>query len=105
MDESIHEEWDVSEGQCVGCDRWARLNDLGLCADCAGKLERDLIRERDWDYSASAFLLSEEAREQLRHQVIREYGELLELIAPLNKSPHKTPLRSSNGKPAQSCKR
>jgi hypothetical protein len=27
------------------------LNDFGLCEGCAGKLERDLIRQRDWDYN------------------------------------------------------
>jgi len=36
-----------SEGECHGCDLFTRLNDLGLCEECAGKLERDLIRQRD----------------------------------------------------------
>jgi hypothetical protein len=44
-------------------------------------LERDLIRQRDWEYSATAFLLSDEAREDLRRKVVAEYGEGLELIA------------------------
>ena len=38
-------------GECQGCDCFAYVNDLGLCHECAGKLERDLIRERDWDYT------------------------------------------------------
>jgi hypothetical protein len=42
-------------GECAGCDRWQTLDDLGLCAECAMKMERDLIRQRAWDYSATAF--------------------------------------------------
>jgi hypothetical protein len=54
---------------------------MSLCEECAGKLERDLIRQREWDYSASAFGLPPEAREELRRLVIAEFGEALELIA------------------------
>ena len=42
------------EGECQGCDLFTMLNDFGLCEGCAGKLDRDLIRQRDWDYSALA---------------------------------------------------
>lgn len=31
------------------------VNDLGLCEDCASKLDRDMIRKRDWAYSVLAF--------------------------------------------------
>jgi len=41
-----------------------------------------LVRQRDWDYSAWAFVLSEEGREKLYRQVIAQYGKKLELIAP-----------------------
>jgi hypothetical protein len=68
-------------GECVGCDMFRPLDDLGLCLVCAAMLERDLIRQRDWEYSATAFLLSDEAREDLRRKVVAEYGEGLELIA------------------------
>ena len=57
-------------------------SDGSLCEECAGKLERDLIRQREWDYSASAFGLPPEAREELRRRVIAEFGDALELIAP-----------------------
>jgi hypothetical protein len=69
--------WGVWDGQCQACDLFGRVNDLGLCEDCATKLERDLIRQRDWDYSALAFGLPSEAREELRRQVIAQYGETL----------------------------
>ena len=75
----------VSEGECCGCDSFARLNELGLCEECAGKLERDLIRERDWDYSALAYGVLAEKREELRRQIVAQYGEKLELITPINK--------------------
>jgi hypothetical protein len=70
------------EGECVGCDLWAPLNDLGLCDDCNAKLERDLIRQRGWDHSATAFAVPAEKLEELRRQIIAQYGEKLELIAP-----------------------
>jgi hypothetical protein len=89
IEEPNDEEWGFYEGECAGCDLWGRINDLGLCMDCADKLERDLVRERDWDYSALAFLLSGEDREKLRQQIIREHGKDLELIAPIKRSRHK----------------
>jgi len=69
-------------GDCVSCDMFRPLDDLGLCPVCAAMLERDLIRQRDWEYSAAAFLLSDEAREKLRRKVVAEYGKGLELIDP-----------------------
>jgi rRNA maturation endonuclease Nob1 len=44
-DESILQSY---EAECQGCDMFLPVNDLGLCEDCAGKLERDMIRKRDW---------------------------------------------------------
>jgi hypothetical protein len=70
------------EGQCQGCDQFLPVNDLGLCGECAVKLDRDLIRQRDWDYSASAFGVDPSKCEELRRQVIAQYGDKLELIAP-----------------------
>jgi hypothetical protein len=90
------------EGQCVACDLWGRVNDLGLCEECASKLERDLIRERDWDYAvdaernaAYAFGLSDDDREKLRCQVVTQYGAALELIAPIKEARKKRPFSSS----------
>jgi len=75
------EEWGDREGECRGCDTFTRLNDLVLCFDCTGKLERDLIRQRDWDHSVSAYAASPEQREDLRRKVVEQYGPKLELIA------------------------
>ena len=69
-------------GECVSCDMFRPLDDLGLCPVCAAMLERDLIRQRDWEYAAATALLDDEDREALRKQVVAEYGEGLELIAP-----------------------
>ena len=82
LDENVDESWGNFEGQCQGCDLFGRLNDLSLCEDCVAKLEHDLIRQRDWDYSATAFGLSGDDRETLRRQIIAQHGEALELIAP-----------------------
>ena len=71
------------EGQCQACDQWGPVDDLMLCQDCTAKFERDLIRQREWDYSASAFGLPAEAREDLRRQVMAQFGEDLELIDPM----------------------
>ena len=73
-------------GVCAGCDVEARVNDVGLCQECASKLERDLIRERSWEHSASAYALPLSEREALRGHVIRKHGAALELIAPLDRS-------------------
>ncbi|MCZ7673751.1 MAG: hypothetical protein M5U34_44875 [Chloroflexi bacterium] len=69
-------------GDCVSCDMFRPLDDQGLCLVCAAMLERDLIRQRDWEYAASAAFLSDEGREALRSKVVAEFGEGLELIDP-----------------------
>ena len=86
LDEDTDEPWGIWDGKCQACDCYGPVNDLSLCEDCAGKLERDLIRQRDWDYSVSAFGLPPEAREELRREVIAKFGEALELIAPPEKA-------------------
>lgn len=70
------------EGECQGCGLFLPVDDIGFCERCAGKLERDFIRERQWDYSAMAFGVPTEKREELRKAVIDQYGERLELILP-----------------------
>jgi hypothetical protein len=40
---------------CVSCDLQFPVNVSGLCNHCFVKLERDLIRSRDWDFSVTAF--------------------------------------------------
>jgi hypothetical protein len=77
---------------CVGCDLPLPVNDLGLCDMCFAKLERDLIRSRDWDYSVTAFGVAPDQLEALRERVIRDYGAQYELIEspkkPKNKRSH-----------------
>ena len=75
-------EFSFYEGECHGCDIFQPLNNLGLCEECAGKLERGLIRKRDWDYTISGYGLDSAECEEIRKKVIKEYGEKLELIAP-----------------------
>jgi len=67
---------------CVGCDLPFPVNDLGLCDTCFAKLERDLIRSRDWEYSVTAFAVAPDQLEALRERVIRDYGADYELIEP-----------------------
>ena len=69
------------EGDCQGCDLFTMLNDMGLCEECTGKLERDLLRQRDWDYSALAYGVPAEKREALRNEIVGCYGRKLELIS------------------------
>jgi len=77
------------DGQCSACDNYGPIDDMSLCHTCAQKLERDFIRQRDWDYSASAFGLTNEWREKLRNDIIKKYGKELELIAPSKKAKKK----------------
>jgi len=84
--------------ECRGCDIVSRVNDLGLCEECAGKLERDLIRERDWDYTVSAYGLTDSRREELRSQVVAQYGEKLELMAQKKSADRKSKARKPNRK-------
>lgn len=71
---------------CIACDLPAIINDLGLCRRCNAKLDRDMIRDRDWERSETAFLTPDDKREELREQVIRKYGTAFELIEPPGKA-------------------
>ncbi len=70
------------DGECQVCGLFGRVDDLLLCEECAGKLERDLIRQRDWAYSINAYGVPDSKLEELRSRVVAQYGEELELIAP-----------------------
>ncbi len=90
-EEIIHSEDDElfgfnSTGECQACDTIKSLNDLGFCDECAEKLDRDLIRQRDWAYSTLAFGVPSSKHEELRQNVISQYGEKLELISPSESS-------------------
>ena len=71
----------IYDGICQGCDALVKVNDIGMCEDCAAKLDRDLIRKRDWEYSAFAFGCPVDKREELREHIIARYGERLEILA------------------------
>lgn len=74
--------WGFFDGKCQACDLYGRVDDISLCQTCAGKFERDMIRQRNWDYSALAFGLPDKDHEKLRQQIIAQYGEKLEMLAP-----------------------
>ena len=82
---------------CMGCDLPFRVNDLGLCDNCFAKLERDLIRSRDWDYSVTAFGVAPDQLEALRERVIRDFGTAYELI----ESPKKPKNKRSKSRASQ----
>ncbi|MBN1429361.1 MAG: OST-HTH/LOTUS domain-containing protein [Anaerolineae bacterium] len=90
LDFEDDEGWDeyqvVLDTICVACDSPAVVNDLGLCRRCNAKLDRDMIRDRDWERSEIAFLTPDDKREDLREQVIWKYGAAFELIEPPGKS-------------------
>jgi hypothetical protein len=79
---SGNNEFGLYEAECQRCDIFTRVDDVGLCEGCAAKLDRDLIRKRDWDHSVTAYMVPLEQREELRKKVIRKHGKDLELIAP-----------------------
>jgi len=82
FDEEDDDLWGDDLAFCNGCDCMLPVNDLGLCGDCAEKLDRDLIRKRDWNYSVAAYGLDGGQREKLRRQVIAIHGAAHELISP-----------------------
>ena len=93
--------WPRYETECQGCDVWGPVGDDGLCKDCAGKLERDMIRQREWAYSCLAYACPKDKLEDLRNEVIKKYGENLELIAeekPTRKRSKKKRRRKSKKK-------
>lgn len=68
--------------ECQACEDFGPVGDIGLCETCAAKLDRDMIRERAWDCSATAFMVGPEKREALRAATLAKYGTALKLIAP-----------------------
>lgn len=81
-DWGIDDAFGAYEGKCAACDDIGRVDGLGLCRHCGEKLERDLLRQRDWAHSATAFGMTEQQCELARSQVVKQFGEDLELIAP-----------------------
>jgi len=85
-------------GECAGCDSYAPVDDQGLCEECAAKLERDMIRLGDWDYTMAGFVLPEEERETYRAKVIAEFGEKMELIVDPRAAKSQRKKKSKRGK-------
>jgi hypothetical protein len=54
-----------------------------------GKLDRDLIRQQEWDYSATAFGVSLGDQEKLRQQVIAQLAWRLSSLPPEKQPPRK----------------
>lgn len=82
---------------CVGCDLLFPVNNLGLCDNCFAKLERDLIRSRDWAYSITAFGVAPDQLEALRERVIRDHSAAYELM----ESPKKPKNKRSKSRASQ----
>ena len=99
MDEGEDEEFGLWEAECRACDIITRVDDTGLCEECAGKLERDFIRRREWAYSALAFGCPEGKLEALRDEIIKSHGERLELLADEKRS---SPARQRNKRDSRS---
>lgn len=78
----MREEWELWDRQCSACERYGPLDDMQLCQECGEKMERDLLRLREWDYTATAFGLPPERWEEARQAVITEYGAAMELLEP-----------------------
>ena len=67
-------------GECAACGLFQILYNNYMCEECTGMLERDLIRQKDWEYSAIAYGMSDNQREELYKETIRKYGNDLEMI-------------------------
>lgn len=76
------ESFGLYDGECQVWGLFGRVDDILLCEECAGKRDLDLIRLRDWAYSLNAYGVPDSKLEGLRGQVVAQYGEALELIAP-----------------------
>ena len=87
---------------CQGCDMFAEVDSLGLCDVCGAKLERDMIRQRDWEYTFAGFGLPESERESYRQKIVDEYGEGLELIAEEPRPKPTTAGKSNRNPPSKS---
>lgn len=70
------------EGECHGCFMIKKVNHIPFCESCNSKMERDLVRQRSYDYSElTAHLSSKEAKEIVRKNIVSKYGSDLELIS------------------------
>ena len=71
---------------CQGCDVQTTLNALGFCNTCSDKLDRDLMRLRNWEHTTLGADLEVGERENQRRDIISQYGKELELILPKRNS-------------------
>lgn len=82
MEDLDDDSWGMFEGKCQACDSYGKVDDMMLCESCSNRFERDMIRQRRWEYSALAFGLSAEDCEKLRGEVIETYGAKYEMVSP-----------------------
>jgi len=82
IDDLDDDAFGMFEGKCQACDGYGMVDDMMLCEDCSNKFERDMIRQRRWEYSALAFGLSAEECEKLHQEVIRKFGAKCEMVVP-----------------------
>ncbi|WP_341285801.1 hypothetical protein [Priestia megaterium] len=69
------------EGECHGCFMIKKVNHIPFCESCNSKMERDLVRQRSYDYSElTVHLSSKEAKENVRKNIIFKYGPKLEIV-------------------------
>ncbi|MBN1859750.1 hypothetical protein JW848_11200 [Candidatus Bipolaricaulota bacterium] len=89
-DDLEDDQFGLWDGKCQACDAYGRVDDTSLCEECSGKLERDLIRKRDWAYSTLAYGCPKNRLEELRNEIVRRYGTRLEILAEEKKSAKRT---------------
>lgn len=68
------------QGFCEVCNMHENLNDVLLCNNCNEKLERDLIRKGEYDYSSQSAFKSTEERKNIHKNIIKKYGSNMELL-------------------------
>ncbi len=64
-----------------GCGVFGPVDNIGLCDNCAAKLDRDMISTRVWEYSAAAFMVAPEKREAVQAATVAKYGASLVIAA------------------------
>lgn len=68
------------DGPCRMCEDDGPVGEDGLCETCTDKLERDMLRNRLWGNSLTASYLSPDQYEDLRRDVIEQFGREMELL-------------------------
>ena len=80
-EEAFDEIFGEGEGPCGVCGTDDPVDEMGFCETCADKFERDTLRLRRWKYSITAAYTPGEEYEDLRRDVIEQFGEELEILS------------------------